>query len=126
MSIGQFHNYSNLISRHKRQFQLAHKKDGFRDPDTTRFINENWETPVDVQGVLWFVTYRDFKRYPDFELTTSDIKIITTSELLNSFEPIIKDKLEYDGEIYYIKHIIKQLYYGNFYILLLTKVNFEI
>lgn len=126
MVIGKFHNFHNLINRHKRSFQLSHKKNSFRDPDSTRYISDTWDIPVNVEGALWFVTYKDIKRYPDFELKNSDIKVISSTDLLNGFIPQVKDKLEHEGQIYYLKHIIKQTYYGNFYILLFTDVHFEI
>jgi len=116
-----FHNYHNLINRHKRSFSLAHKLAPTRNPITNKMVTEVWDTPVNVQGALWFVTEKDLKRYPDEKLSTSDMKLITSTTLLSGFIPNLIDKLEVDSDIYYIKKIIKQVHYGNYYIIFLTK-----
>jgi hypothetical protein len=125
-TIGNFHDYHRLIDRHKRSFNIYHKKEGFRDVDTTRWVNEQWDLPVVIQGAIWFVNYKDLKRYPDFELTTSDMKLITSTNLLNSFVPNLKDKVVFENNDYYIKNIVNQEYYGNFYIIFLEKVQHQI
>jgi hypothetical protein len=110
-----------MINRNKRSFSLAHKLTPARDSITSKIVTEVWSDPINVQGALWFVTYQDLKRYPDEKLSTSDMKLITSTDLLNGFVPKLIDKLEVDSDIYYIKKIIKQVYYGNYYIIFLTK-----
>jgi hypothetical protein len=119
--IGQFHNYHNLIDRHKRSFSLAHKLAPARNPVTSKMVIEVWDNPVNIQGALWFVTNEDLKKYPDEKLSLSDMKLITSTTLLNGFIPKLIDKLEIDSNIYYIKKIIKQVHYGNYYIMFLSK-----
>lgn len=126
MSVGNFHNFHNLIARHKRTIEIAHWIAPYRDEDTTRAVKEGWEDSVTIEGALWYATYRDLKRYPNFELTGGELRLTTSTNMLNDFELRLKDKIEFEGKIFFIKHIIKQTHYGNFLIAFLSTVNSQL
>jgi len=119
-----FHNFSPLISRYKRPFQLIQIKDGSRVNSTSRFENSEFELPTNCEGVFETISEKDFKRYPDFELKTSDLKVTCTPAMLNNVIPKLKDNILYSNVYFHIIQIIDHSYYGNYYILFLRKEDF--
>jgi len=116
-----FHNYQSLIVSHKRSFYLQVKGSDFVDPDTSRMVTGTYGNPIECSAVFETITEKDFKNYPDFNLTTSDIKLITTPKLINYLTINIKDKISYNGVVYWVYRIINHVFYGNYYIIFLKK-----
>ena len=116
-----FHNFAPLITTHERTFNLIQKNPAVRDPTTTRMKPETDATPVKCHGVFETITEKDYKRYPDFELVHSDLKLTTTPEKLKGITPNTKHKITYNGITYWVYRIINKVYYGNYYIIFLKE-----
>ena len=121
-----FHNFSALIRSHDRPFTLLIKQAGSRSANTSRFQAGIYSSGTKCRGAFETITEKDLQKYPDFELTSSDMKITTTPELLSGVEPNIKDKVIYNGVTYWVKRVINKVHYGNFYIIFLTFEAFQV
>lgn len=110
-----FHNYTNLIKKEKRSFQLVKHIEGYRDTDTSRFYRGGYADPVNCEGVFETLTEKDYARFTDEEKIKSDLKITTTPELMNNVQPEIKDKVVYNDITYWIHRVYNQLHYGNYW-----------
>lgn len=116
-----FHNYIGLISRHKRSFSIQKYAGDVRSGISTRFGGGSYGTAVECEGVFETVTKKDYNRYPDMEVIKSDMKLITSPDLLNGFDIQPKDRITYQGKNYWVYKIVDKAYYGNFYVIVLTK-----
>lgn len=122
-----FHNFENLIKRHKRAFQITQKTgSGTIIDSTTRFRKRDYGTPVNVEGVFETITEKDYKRYPDIEHTNSNMKVTSTPNLLNSLIPQVKDKITYNSLDYWVIKVHNEVHYGNYYILFLEKIEYDV
>ena len=116
-----FNDYSSMIRNHSRSFLLIPKSNGVRDPDTSRFRKGGNDTAIKCQGVFETVTEKDFKKYPDFEITSGDLKLITTPEMIKKHEPQVKEEINYNGKPYWINKVLNRVHYGNFYVIFLKE-----
>jgi hypothetical protein len=122
-----FHNFEKLISRHKRSFQISQKTgSGIVSNSTTRYQKRDYDTPVSVEGVFETISEKDYKRFPDIEHINSSMKVTTTPKLLNGLTPEIKDKITYNSVDYWLNKVHNEVHYGNYYILFLEKIEYDV
>jgi hypothetical protein len=122
-----FHNFERLINKHKRTFQISQKTgSGIVSNSTTRYQKRDYGTPVNVNGVFETITEKDYKRFPDIEHINSSLKVTTTPTLLNDLIPQIKDKITYNNVDYWLNKVHNEVYYGNYYILFLEKIEYDV
>lgn len=120
-----FHNYKPLITMHKRPFQISKWNKDTRDPNTTRFGGGHYSSPVNCEGVIATITKLDYERHPDFEIHTSDLKLITSSDYMNGIVIEVKDKIIFDDLTYWVHKLLDRAYYGNYIIAILKKDEFK-
>jgi len=116
-----FHDFSGLISRHKRSFNIQKLSGDARSTTTSHYGGGSYGTAVAVEGVFESVTKKDYVRYPDFEVIKSELKLITSPALLKGFDIQPKDRIVYQTQNYWVYKIVDKTYYGNFYVIVLTK-----
>lgn len=120
-----FNNYTTLIKSHQRDFQIYQKSAGSRVATTSRYQKGDYGNAINARGVFMYITAEDYERYPDFELDSSDMKLISTPEMLN-ITPALKDRIVYNGVNYWAYKIINRVHYGNFYLIFLKHEEFGV
>lgn len=117
-----FHDYHFLINMHKRQFSLYKAITGATNPNTTRYEpGGHSSTPISLYGVFETVTEKELEGFGDGEHIFSDLKLLISGTQLGSNTISIKDKIVYNGTVYFVVKIRDYTHYGNFLIVYLKK-----